>query len=184
MQKIDHILDHGRNSFCRGFSLVESLVTMLIFSVIVAGIYATALAGDSSWQANKVRIELQQELRKGMEWMIYDLRQSGDSSITNVPADDNWYTTITFRTPAGVTAGSLSWNLSTVQFALGGADSNQLQRIDGAGTKVIAQDIQSLQFRRQAATPNILEVAMTAQQNTIKGTPVDHQLNFEIQLRN
>ena len=136
------------------------------------------------WEMSKTKTELQQELRKGMDWMIYELRQAGNLSIQNVPANGNWYSTITFQIPSGVTAGTLTWNASSIQFVKGGSGSNQLLRISGGNTKILGQYFQSLQFRRQSATPDILEVAMQAQKNTDRGRQVNYQLNFNVELRN
>jgi len=77
------------------------MMTILIFSIILAGIYSTSLAGDTLWQTNNVRIELQQE-QESHGSMINELRQAGDSTITNVPHDGTWYSTITFKIPSGV----------------------------------------------------------------------------------
>lgn len=172
-----------KNKF--GFSLVEVLVTMLIFSFVAAGLFTTAAVGDNSWQVNHVRVELQQELRKAMEWMKYDLQQAGAGSITNVPADGVAYSTITFRTPAGVSGVSLAWNDDTIQYVLGGSSNNQLQKIEGEDTKILAQNIQSIAFTRAVASSNILDVTMQGQKTPVKhNTPVSYDLNFQVQLRN
>ena len=184
----------------KGFSLVEVLVTVLIFSGLAAAVNAVLLVGDASWQTNNVQMELQQELRKAMDWMKDDLRQTGSAAITNVPvnpapdavtypdpADDpaySWYSTITFRMVSGVSGGKITWDSGTVQFVLGGTDSSQLQRVEGSTTKVIAQNIQSLQFRRLAAASNMVEVALQAQKDTFKGATINSSLEFKIQLRN
>lgn len=168
----------------KGSSLLEVLVTLLIFSIIIAAVNATLLIGDSSWNTNSIRIELQQELRKAMDWMKDDLRQSGPTAISNVPANGSWYTTITFQTAAGVSGGSITWNSDTTQFVLGGTDSDQLRRIEGSTTTVIAQSMQSVQFRRLAGVPDIVEVALQAQRDTFKGATIASNLNFKVQLRN
>jgi prepilin-type N-terminal cleavage/methylation domain-containing protein len=169
---------------CKGFSLAEVLVTVVIFSVLMAAVNTILLVGDSSWQTNRVQVELQQDLRKAMDWMKDDLRQTGSSAIDDVPADGEWYTSITFQMVTGVTGGTLTWNSNTTQFVLGGTDSNQLQRIEDSTTKVIAQNIESLEFRRLAAAPDIIEVALEAEKDTVKGVTITSTLDFEIQLRN
>ena len=81
----------------RGLTLVEAMVTAMIFALIAGGVYTAGIAGERSWQANKVQVELQQDLRKAMEWMIKDLRITKSSAILDVPADDIWYSSITFK---------------------------------------------------------------------------------------
>ncbi|MGE0268157.1 MAG: type II secretion system protein J [Candidatus Omnitrophota bacterium] len=168
----------------RGTTLVETLVVVLIFSVLVAGFYSIATVGDNSWQVNRVQVELQQELRKSMDAMVNDLRQAGSSSIIDVPANGNWYNSITFRIPEGVVAGSIDWTDSTLQFLRAGPGTVQLQRIYGVQTKIVSNNITSLQFRRLTTSPKKLEVMLQAQKNTLKGLPIIYNLNFNVQLRN
>lgn len=165
----------------RGVSMIETLVVVLIFTIISGGLISVMTVGDKSWQVNRVKIELQQELRKSMDAMVNDLRQSGGASIVNVPTDGNWYSTITFRKPAGVSAGSIAWDNTTIQFL---TSNGQLQRVYGANTKIVSQDISSMQFRRFSAAADTLEVALQAQKNTNKGVPIVYDLDFNIQIRN
>ena len=168
-----------------GFTLIEAVVTVVIFSFIAGGVYATMVAGDNSWNRNSLQIELQQELRKSMNGLYDDLRQSGKSAITNVPANGNWYSTITFYKANGVSAGKIAWSSNTTQYLLGGANSTQLQRKVGTVTKVVAQDISSLQVRRLASIPNIVEVSLQAVKNGLKGGgTVSDSLDFKVSLRN
>lgn len=174
----------GKN-FSGGFTLVEALVTVMIFSIILGASYMVLLSGSDSWEVNRVRVELQQESRKAIDWMSQEMRETGSAAITNVPADGNWYTTITFSLPSGVSGGSIVWSGDTIQYVLGGTNSNQLQRVaTGVATKIIASNIQTLQFRRQSTSSNIVEVSVLARKNTLKGTQIDVNLDFKIRLRN
>ena len=183
-----------------GFSLVEVLVTMMIFSFLAAAVNTVLLVGDASWQANNAHVQLHQELRKAMDWMKDDIRQTGPAAITNVPVnpaidavtypdpDDDpaydWYTSMTFQKVSGVSGGRITWNSNTTRFVLSGTN---LQRIEGTTTRVIAQNIQSLQFRRMNADPDIVEIALDAQQDTFsgaKGITLSADLDFKVQLRN
>ena len=167
-----------------GFTLVESIVTVFIFAMILSGVYATLAVGDDSWQTNKTKIELQQEARKAMEYMINDLRQAGDASITNVPANNTWYSTITFKIPSGVSSGSITWNNNSIVLAKGGTGNSQLIRTYAGNPKILAQNLQSIQFRRQSTSPDILEVSIQEQGVTAKNRTLTYTLNFSLQLRN
>ena len=174
-----------------GFTLIEALVTVIIFAFILGICYALLISGSDSWEANSARVELQQELRKATDWITQDLRQAGSASITNVPADGATYTSITFRKAAGVSGGNLVWDTDTTRYFLGGTGSTQLQKQVGAQTaSVIAQDIQTLQFSRQAGTSNIVNVSLQAQKKTPRGknltgkTPITANVTLKIYLRN
>lgn len=175
----------------RAFTLVEALVTVIVFSVILGACYAVLMSGSDSWEANSVRVELQQELRKGMDWILNDLRQAGSASVSDVPANGTWYTSITFRKSNGVSSGVISWAADTTKYLLGGSDSTQLQRQVGSQTPaVIAQNISTLQFRRLASAPNVVEVNLQAQKKTLRGknmtgkTAITANLSFKVHLRN
>ena len=174
----------GKHKNNKGISLVEALVTVVIFSFIAGGIYATVVVGQDSWEHNKVSTELHQGLRAGMEWMKYDLQQAGSSSISNVPADDAWKTSISFKKPTGVSNGMIIWDTNATQFVKGGSNNDQLQRIYNGTTKVLANNISSLQFRRQSSSSNILEVQIVVQKQTATRHTIQDQLNFEVKLRN
>lgn len=165
----------------RGFTLAESMVTIMIFAIIIGALYVALRAGDENWQTNKTRMELQQELRKAMEWMKFELMQAGNASITNVPANGTSYTTITFKVPTGVSNGSITWDANSIVYQV---SSNQLQRVYNGATRILATNITTLQFERQATTSDILEVSLTAQGTTVKNKTVTRQINFEVQLRN
>ncbi len=159
--------------------MVEVLVMVFIYSIIAGACYVALMSGNTFWQVTSVETELQQELRKGMDAMTEDLRQAGSSSITDVPADGVWYTTITFKICTGVSGGSISWS-SNIQYVLGtGANANRLLR----GGKVVAQDIETLQIRRKTSSPNIVEVSLLAQKNTSGSRLLSMNSNFSVKLR-
>ncbi|OGX36328.1 MAG: hypothetical protein A3C36_03035 [Omnitrophica WOR_2 bacterium RIFCSPHIGHO2_02_FULL_52_10] len=165
--------------------MIEALVTIVIFAFIAGGVYATMVAGDSSWNLNSIQIELQQELRKAMNRMIDDLQQSGRSAITDVPADGTWYDEITFYKTNGVSGTTISWNSDTTQFLLGGASGDQLQKVEGSTTTVVAQNISSLQIRRLSTASGIVEVSLEAEKDGLKGGgTVSDSLDFKVNLRN
>ncbi len=167
-----------------GFTLVEALLTALLFSLLLGACLVLFLASSDSWQTNSVRVELQQELRKAVDWMRQDLLVAGASTITNVPADGTWDNTISFRTATGVSNGAVVWSGSTIQFQRGGTGSLDLQRVSGAQTKVLAKNISTLQFRRLAASPQLLEVNVIASKTTLKGRSLSNTISFKVALRN
>lgn len=175
----------------RGITLVEVMTTVVIFSFTLGICYVLLISGSDSWEANSARVELQQELRKAMDWVSQDLRQAGSASIVDVPANGSIYTSITFRKSAGVSGGNPAWDASTTRYFPGGTGGTQLLRQVGSQTaSIIAQNIQSAQFSRQASTSNIVDVSLQAQKTTLRGktlagkTPIQASLTLKIYLRN
>ncbi len=169
----------------KGMSLAELLVSVFIFSILSAALLAVIVVGQRSWTTNEVKIGLRQELRKSMETMIYDLRQAGNVSIANVPADDTWYPTIIFQIPSTVTGGIITWDANAIQYVLGGTDGHQLRKVRAGTTQVVSKNIKSLQFRRLSSDSNILEVSLTAQDViALTGNTLTMDLDFQVELRN
>lgn len=184
---------------CReGFSLVEVLVTCVIFSFLAAAINATIVIGNSSWAVNSVEVELQQDLRQAMERIRNDLQQTGavslDASvlITTTEPDSGTYHSspdcYLLTSPSPACDPAYDWTTySTFNFqtVAGTAsrliswDSNSTQfdlsgtdltRTYGAGSAVaVAENIQSVQMRRLYNSTKIVEVRLTAQKNTLTG---------------
>ena len=81
----------------RGFTIVELLVTTLIFAVILAGMYSALLAGQSAWSATDTQIRLQEVLRKTIQRVAMELEESGDdgNGLMQVTISDNTGTNAT-----------------------------------------------------------------------------------------
>lgn len=166
-----------------GFALIEAMMVLFIF-VLLSGVMFTILAtGRNAWEIGEVRIQLQQELRKGLDAIVEELRQASPDTITNVPADGRWYTTVTFRIPVDVVGGSIVWG-NSIQFLLGGLNGRQLLRRSGGTDSVLANNLIYLGVRRQTATPVIVEISLQGDKTTAKGNRVVSNLNFQVDLRN
>lgn len=64
-----------------GFSLVEILVVVSIISVMLGGIFVVFSAGESSWFTAEAGIALQESLRRTLDHVTMELRQSKTSQI-------------------------------------------------------------------------------------------------------
>jgi hypothetical protein len=72
----------------RGFTLVEGLVSLGVFFIIMGGVYAVLNAGSWVFFEDSQRIDLQQQVRLGVDGMSRELRQSNRSSLVLVGSDD------------------------------------------------------------------------------------------------
>ena len=165
-----------------GFTLVEILITAMFFSAIFGLCLFILFSSKDSWDANRIKTELQQELRKASSWIKQDLQQSGSTAIADVENDNVWYDGITFNTASGVSSGNIVWSTDSINYNLDTND-NQIHRVLGADDKIVANNIESLQFRRTSGAPDIVEVQLQARISTLRG-PIDKSASFEILLRN
>ena len=160
------------------------------------------LVGQSSWHANKAQIEMLQELRKAINVMEDELRETAQHKITVGPivADGTPHTSITFRKAIGIDGGSTQWdedndappNPRFTKFILGGTDFDQLLEnvevddgdVNTNTSRVIAQDISKLEFSRTLATANIIDVTLAALKETTDGRILTLEFSFSVQMRN
>jgi type IV pilus assembly protein PilW len=74
----------------RGVTFVELLVTLVMASVIMAGVYRVVIGQVKAYNAQEQVVELQQNIRGAMEQMVGDLRMAGydsDSSTSKIVID-------------------------------------------------------------------------------------------------
>lgn len=66
----------------KGFTLVEISVSALILSLIVVGIFAVLNVANISWYSDMGLVDLQQQVRRAMDSMVNEIRESKSSEIT------------------------------------------------------------------------------------------------------
>jgi len=133
----------------RAFTIVELLVAMLIFGLILGGIFGVVFVADKSWDSTLGMLGMVQEIRQGMDGMTREARQSGFSQATVSVGGER----LDFFTP-----GSGSVISYYVQ-------NNQLIREHPNGTtKVLANHISQISF---ISTASMLQIQITASKTTI-----------------
>lgn len=175
----------------KGFTFIETIVTLLIFSIILGAIFTAMAMGRLSWYSGDAQVEVQQETRKGLSGMTRELRQTRSSVIRDVPPDGNYYNTITFNVPEDIdgdgdtidNTGNIEWS-SDITYSLGGLNNKQLLRTEGGQSTVLANNITLLQFRRGSTTQELLEINLQAEKKTIRGHSIQSSLGSQVKLRN
>ena len=152
------------NRVKRGFGLLELLIASVVMSAMAVVLAAVLRMGQRSFQTSQNTMTISYELRRGTKLMSQDLAQTQADQVS-IPADDSWYDNLSFRIPEDVdadgtvldSAGVLEWS-DSIQYALGGVDNQQVQRIQNGNTQVLAHRVTLLRFRRTTANPYIVEV--------------------------
>ena len=102
----------------RGVTLIELLVTLVISSIVVAGIYRVFIAQTKAYTVQDQVVEIQQTVRGGMDILVRDIRMAGYD-------DDSTSSTITITTPI---AYPVSDNSITVSYEYYDESTAQYQR--------------------------------------------------------
>lgn len=150
----------------RGFTVFETLVSVLIFSIIAIALGLAVAAGKNALFTNDIPTQLRQNLLFAIVSMNRELRQTAPSR-TNIGAGSG-SNSITFQIPSDNNAdglvvdaiGNIEWGAS-ITYARNGA--NELTRTQGGTASVISSNISALQFTRPAGANNILQVDLSAQ---------------------
>lgn len=164
-----------------GFSLVEMVFVAILFFLIISSLFLGLAIGRNFSEIGDDRIQVQQELRKGFDWITDELREAGTMTIVGVPLDGTWQNSITFQIPASVSGSNIVWGGQNQYFL----NNRQIIRQNALGEqRILANDIQSLQFRRQLAEPDVVDVALQGERMTSAGNPIQANLTFRVKLRN
>ncbi len=120
----------------KGITLIELLVVLIIFAVIVGGIYRVFIAQSKAYSVQDQVVEVQQSTRSAMEMLLRDLRMAGYDN-------DSVNSKITVPVPMvpGDTSITVSYEFDnttryTVTYTLGGSTlSRQLTQTKDDGTR-------------------------------------------------
>lgn len=170
----------------RGFTAFETLVSMLIFSIIAVALGLTVAAGRNSLFTSDIPTQLRQNLLFAIVTMNRELRQTAPSR-TDIAASSS-ANSITFQIPNDNngdgtvvdTIGNIEWG-TTITYARNGA--NELTRTQGGTTTIVSPNITGLQFSRPAGEDEILQIDITAQKANNSGSWQDSE-QARITMRN
>jgi len=150
----------------KGFTVVETLISILIFSIITITLGMAVVVGKNSLFTSDVPTQLRQSVLFAIIPMGRELRQTAPSK-TNIGVNSS-SNSITFQIPHDNNGdgllvdsfGNIEWG-ANITYALNGA--SQLTRTQGGTTSIISSNISSLQFTRPAGEDNIIQIDIAAQ---------------------
>ncbi|MFA5092380.1 MAG: prepilin-type N-terminal cleavage/methylation domain-containing protein [Candidatus Omnitrophota bacterium] len=156
----------------RGFTILESLISILIFSIITIALGLGVVAGKNSLFTSDVPTQLRQNVLFGIVSMSREIRQTAPAK-TNISSDSS-SSSITFQIPNDNnsdgsivdTLGNIEWG-TNITYARNGA--NQIIRTQNGVSSVIAANITALQFSRPAGEDNLIQIDITAQRTNNTG---------------
>lgn len=176
--------------FEKGFSLVELMFVVAIFTIIGAALFAVLRASEEQTRVVDLKMTIQESAREGLDKMSQEIRQTAPNQITIGASND----TIQFLIPDPNAANPLDasfyidWNNAhTIQYALAtaadialGFQANQLIRTDvtgGNAKTVMANDVQSVTFSGNSDL-NVITITLSVQRTLLNGrvippTPLD-----------
>ena len=156
----------------RGFTLVELLVSVIIVSFLMMGIFMILNIGNMTYNSDLGLLDLQQQARQAMHGMSRELRQSRDSEISII-SDSQIIFSIPPQDYGSGWIGPISYYLDTLE--------NQIIREYPAGTeRIVANDVNGLIF---SLNNNLLDIQLTCTK-TVLQRDLAFSLNSQVRLRN
>lgn len=155
----------------KGFSLVELVVASAIFVSIIAGIYGIFTVAGRSYSVDSIMVDLGQQTRQSMFWMVKDAREGRDLEVLN---DNN---EIRFNMISG----------SNVRYFLN--ENNQIIRQENGVKRAVGNHIETLSFEyaqnieEEQVEDNVLHIAIEASRIFL-GQDLRFSLKERVRLRN
>jgi type IV pilus assembly protein PilW len=161
-----------------GFTLVEIMVSLVISSFVVAGIYSVYTIQQRSYKAQEQVAELQQVLRSALDFMTRDIRMAGYDPAGTCGVNKGNYglrmmESNHFSFEYCDLDDSGQWQLNVVEYSLNGSDLERNLTVNGNGqTRVIAEGVDAIEFQylqgnSTTAGQSIPPVALSAQATQI-----------------
>jgi len=171
----------------KGFTLVEILVAVGVFTILILVVFQVMDIGRSSWFIGTVSIELRQEIIRAFMRMERELKETRPAQ-TNLTSGTS-SSSLTFRMPQDNnddgtildSLGNIEWS-GDITYALNG--SSQITRTASGATAILANNVVSLQFTRPASPVNILQIDITVRKTTVVGPQMQDTGQIMIKMRN
>lgn len=171
----------------KGFTLIETLVSVGILTFIMVGIFVVLNVADMTWHSEMGLLDLQQQARQAVDGMLREARQIDPSygiTITSGGSDISFSITDDITNPGSPVTYSIRYYLF----------NNQVIRENPAVTgapKILANDVISLSFccwhggicDTDCSSTDVLQIQLDAAK-TVKQRPFSFALNEKVRLRN
>ena len=173
----------------KGFTLLEILVACAIFIVLIFAVFQVMEAGRSSWFTGDVSVELRQQIIKTFTLMGKELMGTAPAQISLGSGNNS--NSLNFKLPQRdnnnhVVLGSngkIVWAsaANSITYALAGS---QITRTASGTTRVLANNVTSLQFSRPAAPLDILQINVMVSKRAVTGRQLQDSGEIQIKMRN
>lgn len=149
----------------KGFTLVETLISALLMSFILLGVYGVLQTGNTITTNDNALADVQQQARNAMDRIVREVREASTQTITNVDASSD---RISFNTP----------NETGIQYYRSG--TSLVREYPSGTTRNVATNIAYLRF---TLSGTLLTVSIRADKALFNKT-ISFPLVEKVRLRN
>jgi prepilin-type N-terminal cleavage/methylation domain-containing protein len=176
----------------KGFSLVEVLMVLAIFTVMFGLIFDIFISGQNAFQSGPEQQDIQNKVRQGINAMTRELFTSKTSKITPLAAspNDNY---IIFQVPIGYDAsGSLLWGangMENYRIKFSAESQNLVRSILNTASNVVEQRVLATDVEADGLKfvlppgSNTLSISLTVKKSVYR-RPMAENLTTKVTFRN
>jgi len=171
----------------KGFTLLETLVALSIFTFLILAIFGIMDLGRASWFTASAAVEVHQEIIKSFMKMEKEFRNTRPAEVSLTSGTSS--ASITFRVPQDTDGdgdvldaiGGIEWS-GDITYALNSSD--QITRTASGVPSILANSIVSLLFTRPIASVDIIQVDITARKTSFARRQFQETGQIIIKMRN
>ena len=93
-----------------GFTLIEVLIVAMILGIVLYGVLGVLAASSSSYRHSSASLDMESRGSRLMERLVDALRRSGGTTLTSVPVNPLWTTTLDFQRSQGFEGVAGNWS--------------------------------------------------------------------------
>jgi Tfp pilus assembly protein PilW len=120
----------------KGVTLTEAMISTVLFTFLMTGLYASLEAGRLSFSTQSKSVTAQQEVRKAIDQLSRELRSVESASVSNSSSAAS----LSYTHPTEGTV-SYTWTNDT-----GDPNAMRLLRTNSTSSRIIAQNISAVSF--------------------------------------
>ncbi|MCX7795174.1 MAG: prepilin-type N-terminal cleavage/methylation domain-containing protein [bacterium] len=113
-----------------GFTLVELLITLIVFTFVIGMIYATYSMGIFMWKTTETKLWTVQEARMSLERIIREARGAKQGSVSVI------------KDTSGVIIG-FKFTISNKEISFEKSGDKILRKVNNTGNNIIATNVKS-----------------------------------------
>jgi len=153
----------------KAVTLMEIMVTTVLFFFVISGVYTTFLIGTRSWTYYNESVVLKQEARRAIFTMCQELREGRNVFISKEPLG----VTLNFYRPS---VGNISYSWVTR-----GENAYQVIRTTKNQTRVLARYVSELSISQETVNDVTVQIRVVKLQKS--GEQMDFSLKEKVALR-
>jgi prepilin-type N-terminal cleavage/methylation domain-containing protein len=180
-----------------GFTLTEVVISMGLLSLLTLVLYATLDSTVKAWHLSDTRVDLEQNLRIGLDWMVMEMREatsySSDQPVITPSNSQATSSYMVFTKPIS-SFDPNNPSVQTTKYSVDG-NNNLVRTVNGTDAQIIANNVTDIkishylddttdvyQYPNNVYSTRLYQVSISCN-TTINGETYHLSLESDVRLR-